>query len=279
MSLLFYNYNGEIIPANQCVLHLNNRAFCYGDGLFESMRMVKGNLQFANLHAERLQSGMRILKLENYTIIDPDFLKDKARELSIRNKAKNGSLHLTVFRDAEGFHAQNKNKFAYSIQWETIEDQEYTLNTRGLIIGVYEDLPKPVNMLSNIKTCNALQHVLAGVYKQHNRLDDAFILNDQGFLCESISSNLFIKYNGTLYTPALSEGCIKGVMREVVIELALKNSIPVTEAQINPKILNEAEEVFLTDAVNGIRWVLGFDKKRYFYEVSRFLSNKLNEKL
>jgi len=279
MALLFNNYNGEIVPAGQQVLQLNNRAFRYGDGIFESMRMIKGNLQYANLHAKRLQAGMKALKLENYSDLDIDFLKEKAKELSTRNKAKNGRLRLTVFRDADGLYTPTDNKLAYTIEWETLEDQQYTLNQRGLIMNVFEDIPKPINSLSNLKTCNSLTYVLAGVYKQRNRLDDAFILNQNGFLCESISSNIFIKYNGTLYTPALSEGCIKGVMRQVVIELALKNSIPVTEAQINPQILNEADEVFLTNATKGIQWVLGFNRKRYFYEISRLLSTKLNEQV
>lgn len=279
MTQIFYNYNGEIVPANQRVLQLNNRAFRYGDGLFESMRMIKGQLQFPALHENRLQLGMKALKLDNFSAFDIDFLKEKAKELSTRNKSKNGRLRLTVFRDAEGLYTPTDNKTGYTLEWETLEDQEYTLNTRGLIVSVYEDLPKPINILSNLKTCNSLQYVLAGVYKQRNYLDDAFILNQTGFLCESISSNIFIKYNGTLYTPALSEGCIKGVMRQVVIELALKNSMEIVEAQINPQVLNEADEVFLTNATRGIQWVMGFNRKRYFYEVSKLLSQKLNEQI
>ncbi len=279
MALLFFNYNGAIIPAEQQVLRLNNRAFHYGDGLFETMRMIRGNLQFATHHAKRLQQGMKALQLENYAKLDSAFLQEKSRELSNRNKAKNGLLRLTVFRDSEGATTPIEQKFGYSIEWETLEDHQYSLNARGLIINVYEEVPKAINLLSNHKTCNSLNHVLAGIYKQKNRLDDAFLLNQNGFLCESTTANIFIKYNGVLYTPALSEGCIKGVMRQVVIELALKNNIQITEAQINPQILNEAEEVFLTNATHGIRWVLGFSRKRYFYECSRLLSLKLNEQL
>lgn len=279
MSLLFYNYNGEIVPANQPVLLLNNRGFHYGDGLFESMRMIKGHLQYAHQHAKRLQQGMKVLKLDGYSEMDTDFLKDKARELSNRNKAKNGRLRLTVFRDAEGLYTPASNNFAYTLEWETLQEQQYVLNARGLLMDIYEDLPKPINLLSAHKTCNSLQYVLAGVYRQRNRLDEAFILNQNGFLCESISANIFIKYNGTLYTPALSEGCIKGIMRQVVIDLALKNSIPVSEAQLSPQVLQEAEEVFLTNATRGIQWVLGFNRKRYFYETSKLLSQKLNEQI
>ncbi len=279
MILTFNNYNGDIVPANQPLLQLNNRGFRYGDGLFESMRMTKGKLQFAGLHGQRLQSAMQTLKFDNCSGLDVHFLQDKAKELSLRNRSKNGLLRLTVFREAGGLYAPYENKWGYSMEWETLEDQHYTLNTRGLIISVYEDLPKPINSLSNLKTCNSLNYVLADVFKQRNRLDDAFIVNQNGFLCEAIGSNIFIKYNGTLYTPSLSEGCVQGVMREVVIELAGKNSIPLAEAQIKPQILDEAEEVFLTSETHGIQWVLGFDRKRYFNETSRFLSTKLNEKI
>ena len=279
MSLVFHNYNGSIVPADQQVLRLNNRSFHYGDGLFESMRMIRGNLQFAGLHAKRLQMGMKALKFDHYSVLDAVFLVEKAKELANRNKAKNGRLRLTVFRDSDGLYTPEEQKFGYSIEWETLEDQQYTLNTKGLIMNIYEEMQKPVNMLANLKTCNSLTYVLAGIFKQKHRLNDAFILNQHGFLCESISSNIFIKYNNILYTPALSEGCIRGVMRQAVMDLALKNSIQVTEAQINPQILNEAEEVFLTNATRGIQWVLGFNRKRYFYEHSRFLSNKLNEQL
>lgn len=279
MSLIFYNYNGAIIPSAQQVLQLNNRAFRYGDGLFESMRMIKGTLQYANLHARRLQLGIKALNLDNQFDLDANFLREKAVELSTRNKAKNGRIRLTVFRDSDGLYTPDDNKIGYAMEWETLEDQNYTLNTRGLIMNVYEEIPKPINILSNLKTCNSLNYIMAGIYKQRNRLDDVFILNHNGFLCESISSNIFIKYKGILYTPALSEGCIRGVMRQAVIELALKNSIPVTEAQINPQILNEAEEVFITNATRGVQWVLGFNRKRYFYEMSRFFTAKLNEQI
>ena len=117
---------------------------------------------------------------------------------------------------------------------------------------------------------------MAGLYKQQNRLDEAFILNQHGFLCESISSNVFVIYDKQIYTPALSEGCIAGVMRNVVMKVAKTNQIPVIEAQINPEVLNEADEVFITNATSGIRWVMGYGKKRYFNEITKSLSSLLN---
>jgi branched-chain amino acid aminotransferase len=84
-----------------------------------------------------------------------------------------------------------------------------------------------------------------------------------------------VHYEKTLYTPAISEGCIEGVMRRVVIDMAIDEGIEVVEAQISPQIMKEAEEIFLTNAVQGVQWVMGYKQKRYFNKISRILQNKL----
>jgi branched-chain amino acid aminotransferase len=273
----FINFNGDLIPSNTALLDICNRSFKYGDGLFESMRLMNGHLKFPDLHADRLQQGMRALKIENFSLFDDYFLKEKAEELAIMNKAKHGRLRLTVYRDAGGLYTPDFNKAGWCIELQPDQHNQYILNNRGIIMDVFTELVKPLNYLSNLKTCNSLIYVMAGLFKTQSRLDDVFILNQNGFLCEALSSNVFVLYQGHLYTPALSEGCIAGVMRQVVIKLALKHNIPVTEAQINPEILNQAEEVFLTNATRGIQWVIGSGIKRYFNKTSKLLMEELNK--
>ncbi|WP_304064709.1 aminotransferase class IV [Pedobacter glucosidilyticus] len=280
MAKRFINFNGEIYQEEEKLLTIANRGYRYGDGIFETMRMSKGKLNFADLHADRLQSGMKTLKIEGYSQLDAYFLKDKTEELCKRNKiAQNAKFRLTIYRNAGGLYTPDQNKSAYSLEISPLDSPYYDMNTKGLILDVYEDIPKAVNKLANLKTCNALTYVMAGLYKKHHKLDEAFILNQHGFLCEAISANVFIVYEGNIYTPALSEGCVGGVMRQVVMKLAQKNNLRVVEAQINPEILNMAEEVFLTNATKGIQWVMGFNRKRYFNEVSRFLVEKLNQQI
>jgi branched-chain amino acid aminotransferase len=277
MSPTFINFNDEIIPADTKVMSVANRSFKYGDGLFESMRLMKGQLKFPDLHADRLQRGMKALKMDGYSQMDAWFLKDRTEALSIRNKCKHGRIRLTVFRDAEGLYTPTRNKIGYSMELQAMEEPRYFLNDKGLIMDVFTELGKPLNYLSNIKSCNSLTYVLGGIFKSQNKLDDIFILNQNKLLCEAGSSNVFVLYKNHLYTPALSEGCVEGVMRQVVINLALQNNIPVTEAQINPEILYEAEEVFLTNATKGIQWVMGYGVKRYFNKVSKLLMDELNK--
>jgi branched-chain amino acid aminotransferase len=269
--------NDQLMPIDLPVLKTGNRAFKYGDGLFESMRMSNGQLNFADLHAERLSSGMKAIKMDSSTLIDEYFIKHKTAELAKKNRFKdNVRFRLTVFREGEGLYMPESNKFGYLLEASPLTESEYTLNKKGLIIDVYDDITKPVNILSGFKTTSSLLYVMAGLYKKQHKLDEALIINQHGFLCESMSSNVFVVYEKQIYTPALSEGCVAGVMRKVVIKLAQANNIPIIEAQINPEILNEAEEVFVTNATSGIRWVMGFGKKRYFNEMSKTLSTLLN---
>ena len=220
---------------------------------------------------------MKVLKLENSFYLDSWLLREKVDELARRNKiGPNARFRLTVFRDSGGLYSPDSNKMAYVLESQSLDESQYTFNNKGLIIDVYDELTKPINILSNLKTCNSLIYVLAGIFKNQYKLDEAMILNQHGFLCESISSNVFVVYDSKLYTPSLNEGCIGGVMRQVVMRLAKENGIELVEAQVNPDILNEADEVFITNAAKGIQWVMGYNSKRYFNEMSKFLSEKLN---
>ncbi|WP_395625613.1 aminotransferase class IV [Daejeonella sp.] len=278
MAKQFMNFNGQIVPSDQEVLSVNNRGFRYGDGLFESMRYMNGAIKFPELHIDRVLKGMKVLKLDNSLQIDSWFLREKVEELARRNKTgPDARVKLTIFRDSEGLYTPSSNKIAYVLESQLLSESQYTLNQKGLIIDVFDELTKPVNILANLKTCNSLVYVLAGVYKNQHALDEVMILNQHGFLCESISSNVFVVYDRKLYTPALNEGCIGGVMRQVIMRLAKENGIELIEAQVNPDILNEADEVFITNATKGIQWVMGYNNKRYFNEVGKFLSEKLNQ--
>ena len=277
MTPIFINFNGQILPADSKLLTVGNRSFKYGDGLFESMRLMKGKLKFADLHADRLQRGMKALKIDGYSQMDAWFLKDITEQLGIRNKAKHGRIRLTVYRDAGGLYTPTSNGMGYCMELLPADEPRYFLNEKGLIVDIFTELPKAANYLANIKTCNSLTYVMAGLYKTQNNLDEVFLLNQNGFLCEASSANIFVYYQNHLYTPALSEGCVEGVMRQVVIDLAKKVNIPLTEAQINPEILYEADEVFITNASRGIQCVMGYGVRRYFNKISKVLMDELNK--
>ncbi|WP_316801331.1 aminotransferase class IV [Pedobacter frigidisoli] len=269
--------NDEFHDVEIPVLTASNRGFKFGDGLFESMRMIDNKLQFADLHADRLVGGMKALKIDGHSLMDDYFIRQKTSDLAKKNRWNgNARFRLSVYRQGSGVYTPETNKGSYILEGFALKDAQYQLNNKGLIIDVYDEITKPINKLSNFKTSNALLYVMAGIFKSQNRLDEAMILNQSGFLCESISANVFVVYNNQIYTPALTEGCVSGVMRTAIMQIAKMNDIALIEAQINPEILKEAEEVFITNATQGIQWVMGYGRKRYFNEVSKYLIEKLN---
>ena len=270
-------HNDEFFSVNHTVISAGNRSFRYGDGLFETIRMSNGKLNFPELHADRLREGMKALKIEGSALLDEYFLKQKTAELCKKNKLKdNVKFRLSVYRAGDGLYTPESNKYGYVLEASPLPGNQYELNKKGLIVDVYNEITKPVNMLSNIKTSSSLLYVMAGLFKKQHKLDEAILLNQHGFICESISSNIFVVYDKQIYTPALSEGCISGVMRKVVMQLAKANDISIIEAQLNPEVLRQAEEVFVTNAIGGIRWVMGYGRKRYFNENAKNLSTLLN---
>lgn len=276
----FILFNDQFLANDTAILKVSNRAFKFGDGFFESMRMCKGKLQYPELHADRIKATMKTLKMDGYNLLDDYFLKQKTAELARENKIQgNARFRLTIYRQGEGLYMPETNKAGYLLEAKPLETQGYEFNKKGVIIDVYDEITKPINKLSNYKTTNSLPFVMAAIYQKQHRLDEVLLLNQNGFLCESTSSNLFVIYQNQIYTPALSEGCVGGVMRNVIMQLAKQHQLPLIEAQINPQILNEAEEVFLTNAVNGVRWVMGYGRKRYFNEIAKAFSGWLNQSI
>jgi len=276
MSVHFINYNGQIVPADEPILTSENRAFRYGDGVFETMLWQDGTIRYIHLHVARLQESLRMLSIEDDQQYDSYFLKSKVEELIRKNNfiGQQVRVRLIVYRDGGGLYSPEVNRSAYVLQVNRMPDSIRDKKL-GLIVDLYTTYKKPYSDLSKLKSINSQIYVLAGLYKKHHAFDEVLILNQQGYLCEGLSSNVFVYYEKTLYTPALSEACVAGVMRSVVMDMAADEGIPVVEAQISPEIMKRADEIFCTNSIQGVQWVMGFKQKRYFNKISRILQEKL----
>ncbi len=276
MPIHYINYNGTLVPQETNILSAESRAFRYGDGLFETMLYQNGEIRFLNFHVERLQKSLQKLHFENPQRFDEYYIKTLTDELIRKNNmiGQKVRVRLIVYREGGGLYAPISNKASFVIQVDRISESLKDKKI-GLIIGLYEEYKKPYSDLSDIKSNNALIYVMAGLHKQKFDYDDVLILNQEGYLCEGLSSNIFVYFEKTLYTPALNQGCINGVMRRVVMDITEAEGIPVVEAQINPAILKKADEIFCTNAIQGIQWVMGYKQKRYFNKISRVLQERL----
>jgi branched-chain amino acid aminotransferase len=155
----------------------------------------------------------------------------------------------------------------------------YQLNDHGLSVDLYPEIRKAVNMLSVHKTLGCQIYVMASLWCMERGLDDCLLQNDRGNIIESSAGNIFIVSNGVLYTPSLSDGCLGGIMRMQVINLALENGIKVYECSLNPQNLLAADELFFTNASRGLQWVGSYRTKRYTHRLAQALVDMLVKKV
>lgn len=273
----FVCYNGEFISSDKPIFFGTNRAFRYGDGLFETMRAVGTYVPFITQHIARIKNSASILQFEipdNYTT--PFFQKQITRLLNA-NKFFNGvKVRVSIFRKDGGNYQPITNKIDYFIEATTLDSNNFSLNSKGLKIDVFNDFKKPVNELSGLKTSNSLFYVIAANSIQSLKVDDCLLINQNNNIIEASSSNLFIFTNNNLLTPSLSDGCLNGIMREIIIQLALNEKITVyDDISITENDILNADEVFLTNAVYGIKWVVAYKDRRYFCKVAKRLSTAL----
>lgn len=240
----------------------SNRAFKYGDGLFETIRLANGKINLLQQHFDRLSKGLNLLQMQDATnglsfLSFQEIIEQFVKEYSIEEKLTNANLRIRIsfFRQEGGLYTPQKNAFDYHIEASPLINPSFQLNTSGLFLGVCTKVRLAIDQLSALKTSSALPYVLAGLEKKERAWDDCFLLNSKERLAESIAANIFVYKKGQLFTPALSEGCVEGVMRGHILYLAQKISIPTIETKFDLSFLEDAEEVFLTNAIQGISWV------------------------
>jgi branched-chain amino acid aminotransferase len=267
--------NGHLVSIYEPSIPFTNRAFRYGDSLFETIRFCNNKIMFLRDHVTRLKLGMTVLRMNLPAEFTTENMYEFILQLLKHNAhAPNARIRLTVFRNDGGFYTPETNDISFLIESEELPNP-YELNQKGLWVDIYADIKKSINKLSNIKSGNALMYVMAGIAKQSMKLDECFLVNENGAICESISSNIFIVKNGTIYTAPLSEGCVAGIMRKQIMHIATENKILTFESPITMYTLLNGDEVFLTNSVNGVQWVGQFKEKFYTNKMAQFFTEKL----
>lgn len=271
--------NGALVAGDGPVIPLENRAFHYGDGVFESIRVVEGKACFLDAHCTRMLEGLKVLRIEPPKGLDQAGIQRAIGTLVKENNMPNARARLTVYRDAPGYYRPRAHTGGFTLELGAVPSSRYILNADGFTVDIYPEMRKAVNLLAVHKTLNCQLYVMASLWCMERGLDDCLIQNDRGNIIESSAGNIFIVSNGVLYTPSLSDGCIGGVMRMQVINIALENGIKVYECSLNPQNLLAADEVFFTNAARGIQWVLSYRTKRYMHRMALHLTELLVKKV
>jgi len=256
----YINLNGKITGRKETGLPLDNGAFRYGYGLFETMLVKDGVIRLSAFHWERLFSGLKQLYFELPTRFTPEWLEKQVMATVAKNKA--GSVcrvRLQVFAGGGGIFSPESEKPGFIIECFPVETESTELNENGLITGLATGLSKSMDNLANLKSCNALIYVMAGRQAKKNKWNDAIICNTQGNIIETCIANIFWIKNKDIYTPPLSEGCVAGTMRRHIL-----NHLPgIHEKSLERDELYLADEVFFTNAIKGIKWVAKVENNSY----------------
>jgi branched-chain amino acid aminotransferase len=277
------NLNGRLVSPDEPQLSFNNRAYKYGDGLFETLKVVNGKLFFWEDHYFRLMASMRIMRMDipmSFTMeyLEAEILKTLDANHLLTSTAR---VRLQVDRGVGGLYLPDANsKVSFLISAEPLVSPFYVLNNGSYLVDLYKDFYMAPGLLSGLKSNNKALQVMGSIYAQENNYDNCLVLNTNKNVIEALNGNIFLVTKDRVKTPPLSDGCLKGVMRKQILEILLEDvNLIVEEASISPFELQKADELFITNVIQGIQPVTQYRKKTFKTDLSSSLVTKLNVKM
>lgn len=273
------NYNGALLAKDKAIFTHNNRAFKYGDALFESVRYVNGTLFFWEDHYFRLMASMRILRMEIPMEFTMEFLEEEIKNTIKANELENVAVRvrLTVFRNEGGLYTPSTNDVSYLIETNPMESPFFILNEGTYEVELFKDYYVNKDMLSNLKSTNKILNVVAGVYAKENNYANCLLVNTDKKVVEAINGNLFLVKGNQIKTAPLSDGCLDGIIRKNLMKMiAGSEEYDLVEESISPFELQKVDELFLTNSIVGIQPISKYRKKEYETKVAKSLVGKLN---
>ncbi|WP_340066000.1 aminotransferase class IV [Ascidiimonas aurantiaca] len=273
------NFNGDLIPEGTAFLGETNRGLCYGDAVFETIRVVNSRIFFWEDHYLRLMAAMRILRMDipmNFTM---EYLEASILQTLKANAQENlpVRVRLTVFRNEGGFYTPEVNTVSYIISTSVLEAPFYMLPDTPYEVELFKDHWIPAGLLSTLKSANKVTHVVAGIYAHENGYENCLLLNERKNVVEAINGNIFLVSGNVVKTPPLTDGCLNGIMRKQLLKVISKTEgLTLEEASISPFELQKADELFITNVIHGIHPITKYRKKIYEKDVSRSLLGRVN---
>ena len=269
------NFNGKITDLSDQLI--NNRAFLYGDAVFETLIIFNDKILFWEDHYFRLMSSMRIIRLDIPDKYTPEFFKENI--IKIHNnisQTRNSRIRINIFRSSGGKYKPEKNTPSFIISCESINYNTYKLNKGHYEVDLYKDYYLDNQLISSIKSNNKIINVVASIYASENGFDNCILLNKDKLVSEFINSNLFIIKDEKIYTPTLKSGCLNGVLRKNLFKILSSSSFELCEQDLSTFDITQSDEIFGTNIAQGIFSVTKFRKKDYDCSKTKKIITMLN---
>ena len=270
------NFNGKITNLSDQLI--NNRAFLYGDAVFETLIIFNDKILFWEDHYFRLMSSMRIIRLDIPDKYTPEFLKENI--IKIHNNISqtgNSRIRINIYRSSGGKYKPEKNTPFFIISCESINYNTYELNKGHYEVDLYKDYYLDNQLISSIKSNNKIINVVASIYASENGFDNCILLNKDKLVSEFINSNLFIIKDEKIYTPTLKSGCLNGVVRKNLFKILSSSSFELCEQDLSTFDITQSDEIFGTNIAQGIFSVTKFRKKNYDCSKTKKIITMLND--
>jgi len=241
--------NGRLVPRSRAKLSPFDHGFLYGYGLFETMRAYQGHIFRLDRHLARLRHSAESIGLANrLTAFD---LKAACTKTLDANKLKNARLRLTVSAGEGDMTPDPGTRSSPTIlvtaqNLVPLPPEKYESGFKAALSSLRRNSQSP---LSRLKSTCYMENILARMAARAAGCDEAILLNEQGYLAEGSTTNIFLASNGELITPSLESGVLPGITREAVLEIARASNIKTLERQVELKELTEAEEAFVTNSI------------------------------
>jgi len=268
------NINGELLFEQNFKLSTENRGFKYGDAIFETIKVSNNRIIFWEDHYFRLMASMRMLRMKipmEFTL--EFFQKEILKTVTAQDNAVSYRVRLNIYRKDGGLYTPKTNEIDYLID---VKKNIY-ITKEVYKVDIFKDFYSYSGLLSTIKTNNRMVNTLASIYAKENDLDNCVLINEKKGAVEVANGNIFILKGNTIKTPALTEGCIKGIIRKKVIEIITKNpEYNLEETNISPFEIQKKDEVFITNAIMGVQPVTNYKKKQFKADFSSKIAKSLN---
>lgn len=239
--------NGKLVTRSQARVSAFDHGFLYGYALFETMRAYSGHVFRLRDHLNRLGRSARVVGIP----LDASPLERACYDTLKANRLADARVRLTVsIGEGEGIpdapaHPRPTVLIA-ATSYTPPPSRKYRAGFKAIVSSVRQNSRSP---LSRLKSANYLNNLLARKEAREAGADEALLLNERGLLCEGSTSNIFLVSGGSLITPDVESGCLPGVTRQAVIELAAQMGVAVSQRETLLEELLQADECFITNSL------------------------------
>ena len=234
-------HNDSLKPVEKVRLSPGQAGIICGWGIFTTMRISRGEAFAYERHWRRLEKDAAIIHLPMpYSAAK---VRLALHEVIRANKVENGAARVYLIANNVGFWQSDEPRPETDLIIYTAPMPEYR---EPIKLAVREHGRHAGSPLAGVKSTSWLPNVWAVAEAQKAGFDEVVLLNERGEVAECTAANIFVVKNGKVYTPPLSSGCLEGVTRGILFEIAPEAGIPVIEQVLKPEDLNSAEEVFIS---------------------------------